>query len=341
MPLDIVRLIDDAGTPEDRSDDFVLTDFAGGDDDGDGLLDPGETWLYLSDGKHEAQLGRYTNTVTVTAKAELIHTSGDDCFCHDDRDDDDDDDDRDDDDDDDDRDDDDDDDDRDDGDRGDDDDDDDDDRRREARLSVRGVLVDTDSASYFGTDASSARIRVEKAINAVDPLNPTRAEDADAPSGPVFSVGTGVTWTYLVSNEGNVALKDIRVVDDHVTPADDSDNFDARGVLEGGFRLGDINQNNILDIGEVWLYTSKGTAAGGYKVASGQYTNTAAVRAFTVPATVSTARSSFSIRTRATTSAASVLHGRAGWRRTQELLLPPTPGASVLCLNSETWHRPR
>ena len=64
VPLADVTVVDDAGTPGDTSDDFspapVLDGGVNiGDDDGDGLLDPGEEWRYTASGT--AQLGQYGN----------------------------------------------------------------------------------------------------------------------------------------------------------------------------------------------------------------------------------------------------------------------------------------
>src|SRR4029079_7104459 len=54
-PITLTHLVDDAGTPGDTSDDFILfdgdstlglgTNYVSG-DDGDGLLEKGETWVF-------------------------------------------------------------------------------------------------------------------------------------------------------------------------------------------------------------------------------------------------------------------------------------------------------
>jgi uncharacterized repeat protein (TIGR01451 family) len=61
-PLENVEVLDDHGTPNDPTDDFMPT-FIGGDDDNIGFLDPGEVWLYESD---EVCRCEGINTVTVT-----------------------------------------------------------------------------------------------------------------------------------------------------------------------------------------------------------------------------------------------------------------------------------
>ena len=77
---------------------------------------------------------------------------------------------------------------------------------------------------------------------------------------PTLLTGTTVTWTYEVTNTGNVgfAEADISVTDDQgVTPVYDS---------------GD-DGNNILDPGETWIYVATGT------VVQGPYENTGTVTA--------------------------------------------------------------
>jgi LPXTG-motif cell wall-anchored protein len=64
------------------------------------------------------------------------------------------------------------------------------------------VVTASDPSHYFGVDAS---IDIEKATN---------GQDADTPTGPSIPVGNTVTWTYVVTNTGNVALTGVTVVDD-------------------------------------------------------------------------------------------------------------------------------
>src|SRR5262249_27461788 len=65
------------------------------------------------------------------------------------------------------------------------------------------------------------------------------------------------TWTYIVTNPGNVSVHDVAVTDDHgVTPA---------------FQGGDTDHDGNLDPGETWTYTGTGTAT------IGQYANIATV----------------------------------------------------------------
>jgi hypothetical protein len=64
-------------------------------------------------------------------------------------------------------------------------------------------------------------------------------------------VSTAVTYSYAVTNPGDVDLENITVTDDHCGPVNP--------VLNGVFNSGDVNQNNRLDragpTGETWHFT--------------------------------------------------------------------------------------
>ncbi|MGK7885866.1 MAG: SdrD B-like domain-containing protein, partial [Crocosphaera sp.] len=64
-----------------------------------------------------------------------------------------------------------------------------------------------------------------------------------------------VTYTYEVTTgAGTLSLENIVINDDNATPDDLSDDFVAGAVLSGAFNIGDSNQNNQLDQGEIWQY---------------------------------------------------------------------------------------
>jgi uncharacterized repeat protein (TIGR01451 family) len=108
---------------------------------------------------------------------------------------------------------------------------------------VGGQVDDEDPSHYFG---SVSEIRVEKATNGVD---------ADQPTGPQIPAGGAVTWTYDVTNPGNVPIRNVSLTDD-------------KGVSPQ-FTGGDTDEDSELDPGEAWTYRASGTAV------SGQYVNTA------------------------------------------------------------------
>ena len=77
-------------------------------------------------------------------------------------------------------------------------------------------------------------------------------------------IGSTVTWTYEVTNPGNVPLSDVVVTDDNGTAATGDDFLPT-------FVSGDTNGDGLLDVGETWTYTATGVAI------AGQYSNDAVV----------------------------------------------------------------
>jgi hypothetical protein len=120
-----------------------------------------------------------------------------------------------------------------------------------ATVVVGGVALvrETDGLGLNSDDA------VKVFINpAIDIEKATNGEDADVPTGPVLQVGDAVTWTYVVTNTGNVPLSNVVVTDDIL------------GVIPGP-DSGDTNNNGILETTEIWLYSANGIAV------AGQYAN--------------------------------------------------------------------
>lgn len=63
------------------------------------------------------------------------------------------------------------------------------------------TVTDTDPAHYYG---AAGEISIEKFVE---------GDDADDAPGPVLPVGSPVTWTYIVTNTGNVGLAEVVVID--------------------------------------------------------------------------------------------------------------------------------
>ncbi|HYW80082.1 MAG TPA: hypothetical protein VE890_10925, partial [Thermoguttaceae bacterium] len=100
----------------------------------------------------------------------------------------------------------------------------------------------------FGNYEPQPDIDIEKATNGID---------ADSPTGPIVPVGSTVTWTYDVTNPGNLPLADVVVTDDNGTPLDPADDFPLTLVD------GDTNGNGLLDLTETWQYETTLTAVAG------------------------------------------------------------------------------
>ena len=128
-----------------------------------------------------------------------------------------------------------------------------------AEDSITDIPVDSGEAGVgynFGELTSAPAIAIIKYTN---------GQDADEAPGPVVQVGSAVTWTYEVTNKGNVPLSAVKVTDDSGTPDEPADDFSAAYVG------GDANGNGVLDQGEVWKYKAFGIAI------AGQYENWATI----------------------------------------------------------------
>jgi hypothetical protein len=72
-----------------------------------------------------------------------------------------------------------------------------------------GEPVPGDPTKVFGSNCqpTGASVRIKKSTN---------GQDADEAPGPTLAVGATVTWTYVVTNNGTVALTNVKVTDDRV-----------------------------------------------------------------------------------------------------------------------------
>lgn len=114
-------------------------------------------------------------------------------------------------------------------------------------------VADSDLSHHFGVTA---------AINLVKATN---GQDANAAPGPYLAVGSTATFTYTVTNVGNVPLASLVMRDDNGTSGNPADDFSPL------FVGGDTNSNGQLDLTETWTYQATRT------VTSGQYTNVGTV----------------------------------------------------------------
>jgi hypothetical protein len=98
-------------------------------------------------------------------------------------------------------------------------------------LTSEEIVTDTDTSHYFGS------------VPGIDLEKHTNGQDADTATGPYIEVGQPVTWTYLLTNTGNVPLSGVAVTDDQGVPvscpratlaAGDSMTCTASGTAEAG-----------------------------------------------------------------------------------------------------------
>jgi uncharacterized repeat protein (TIGR01451 family) len=125
----------------------------------------------------------------------------------------------------------------------------------------------TGDDGYFGVQPG---IQIVKLTNGRD--------NANAKMAP----GSDVTWTYNVTNTGNVALSGVAVTD-----SDSS--------VQPAYAGGD-DGNNQLDVGETWIYTAAGTAAAGQYNNTGTATGIDATSTITTPVSASEADSYFGVQ---------------------------------------------
>jgi len=111
--------------------------------------------------------------------------------------------------------------------------------------------VSDDDLSHYCNPEGNVGIEIEKLTNGAD------ADLAQGDDVPEIAPGDTVTWTYLVTNTGDVALDfdQVVVVDDHGTPGDAGDDF-APEFVESS----DAGDDLVLSPGETWEYSAIGEA---------------------------------------------------------------------------------
>ncbi len=137
-----------------------------------------------------------------------------------------------------------------------------------ATVSAPDVPPDSDPSHYKNPDPKDKNpgVDIEKTTNGrvnynVDVAPDFDNEDSpDGPGVPILEPGSEVTWTYQITNTGNVPIagEDIEIVDDNGTPDDTSDDF---SVSSGDILFDEVisgNPDDILDPGEIWNYKATG-----------------------------------------------------------------------------------
>ena len=109
------------------------------------------------------------------------------------------------------------------------------------------LAIDVSSSVYCNPD-----VHIEKSTNGFD---------ADTPTGPFIVEDDPVTWLYVVTNPGDAPLANVTVTDDQGVAVT------ARDADADTFNDGDSDEDNLLDVGESWLFDATGIAE------LGQYAN--------------------------------------------------------------------
>ncbi|SFK11589.1 Cna protein B-type domain-containing protein, partial [Nitrosomonas aestuarii] len=117
-----------------------------------------------------------------------------------------------------------------------------------ATVTANGVS-DSDTSGYINS-VSTPGIDIEKFVNGIDVT--------DLNVLPEIAAGANVTFTYDVTNTGNVAFSqaEVLVKDDNGTPDNLADDF-----IPALVTASDVGSDGILSAGETWIYTSATMAA--------------------------------------------------------------------------------
>ena len=110
-----------------------------------------------------------------------------------------------------------------------------------ATVNTGEGATDSDSGNYVGIPAPAPAVDIEKLVE---------GQQADLPDGadvPVVTQGQVVTFTYIVTNTGNVPLTNVVVTDD------------VGGVITN-LVSGDTNGDGILDTTETWTFEAAASA---------------------------------------------------------------------------------
>ena len=118
---------------------------------------------------------------------------------------------------------------------------------------INNTATFTPSAGSPQSDSEAVPVDQNPAINIVKLTN----GDDDV----WLNVNDAVTWTYTVTNTGNVALSNITVTDNVSGVIPDP-------VLVDGYNTGDTDKDNKLDLSETWIFEDTGVAI------AGPYSNT-------------------------------------------------------------------
>ncbi len=114
-------------------------------------------------------------------------------------------------------------------------------------------VTDTDPSNHFGFTTG---IALQKLTNGID---------TGTGPGPTLAIGSTATFTYNVTNTGNIALTNIVITDNNGTTGSTADDLTPTRIS------GDTDGDNQLDVTETWVYQAT------HVVTAGAYSNIATV----------------------------------------------------------------
>ncbi len=159
----------------------------------------------------------------------------------------------------------------------------------ENTAEVMGTVTGT-SSNYTVTDSDS--VTVALCQNAE--ISIVKASDSATGQCIPFNVDDTIDYTFTVTNDGDLAITDVVVTDSKL------------GGTIAGPADGDINGNNILDVGEVWLYEATYTVTQA-DIDAGSVVNIAEVNGNTALTTVEATSNSVTVLVCQTTPSLSVI----------------------------------
>ena len=135
--------------------------------------------------------------------------------------------------------------------------------------SVTQADIDAGSRANVATADSAETDPVIDDETVALPQNPAIRIVKTANPTFIFEDGGTITYSYSVTNAGNVTLTNVTVIDDNATPGDNSDDFSPT------FVGGDTDNDGELDLDETWTYTATRVVAAGEFNSGDEINNTA------------------------------------------------------------------
>lgn len=107
---------------------------------------------------------------------------------------------------------------------------------------------DSNSTGNVGTRTATFRVEPGETVKCTFVNTKANPVIAIVKTGPIVtSASKPITYTYTITNPGNVPLSNVTVSDNKCSPV--------AATLSGGFNIGDTNKDNLLQPGETWKFT--------------------------------------------------------------------------------------